>query len=316
MKDEWQDEKTLIRTFSFDEWVERGKKESWDECYRGIWIKDEMEGVSIHQTMDVDCLDKLSEYLEGIYWEHVYIVAADYKADFSMRWRETPDIIGLNREIELMDYHFYPEKFEGKPEPFAVQMSNESLKNQITIVRKAYAKLLSEGRNGWGKSPEMYRDPLFIADCCKVYLDWLIAFKNYLSDDTPTAKAILDFTNSVKEDSNVVKELDEHEETIRSILSPLKRFIIRNGEYDKLVSWLVSYCNGRTPDIDKPVFLVGQNKGKLAGALSEIHNRCCRPTLTYEYLVLLTKAIEIFKDYEIDPARVSSSKLSKLLRSN
>lgn len=317
------EKKTSNTELTFEEWKARDEYVRFNE-YENWWEDKndpELSGVNITYSLSISDWEKAKKYLEDCYWENVEDYFKLFKQQLKTSWEQLSDPVTVERQIELWTFTLYPEKFRNKELPilltiFSHQTPDSENPDSINgTIARAYAEIQNEGRDVLQGRQELIENQHCVAEAAKRYLDWLIRFQLYLATHKPTSKTLLNFIEeeAVSGELDVNEERKGHEEKIRKHLSELEKVFNRTGEYEKTISWLVSFFMRERIKIDKPVLIAGRNKIKLQSILGDIYGECASGKFSDDYIEFLVKAFEILHTENFNPTGSHAKEIRKRL---
>lgn len=302
-----------VRYWTFDDWFKSGGDIRYLDCSGGINRYDSESNLHFILKMNEDELQKLKQYLEQGYEKDVIDSFNYFKGQFLQVWSDVPDRILIHREIELAEYFLYPEKFIDKPEPHSLRYRNYPSKSDVPLIRNAYSEILAYGRDPWYIESERNSSYRCEAEGIKRYLDWLILFRDYLNSRQCSSQAAFDFNGEDMTQPSITNDFKEdYRERVELYLREFQPNFSRAEDYEKLVTMLVLYFNGVPSNIQRPIFTGGRIKTKLASALGNIYRKCVSGSISFDYLELLIRLLEVFQHERLDRSNFQSSNLYKM----
>jgi hypothetical protein len=313
----------VSRELTFEEWKARDEDVYFNEDEN--WWEDkndlELPGVNITYSLSISDWEKAKKYLKDCYWENVELYFQLFKEQLKTSWEELCDPVTVERQIELWTFTLYPEKFRNRELPilltiFSYQTPDSGNSDSFNgRIARAYAEIQNEGRDVLQGRRELIENQHCVAEATKRYLDWLIGFQLYLATYKPTSETLLNFIEqeAVSSELDVNEERKGHEEKIRKHLFDLEEVFNRTGEYEKTISWLVSFFMREKIKIDKPVFIAGRNKTKLQSILGDIHDECASGKFSDDYIEFLVKTFEILHTENFNPTGRHAKDIRKRL---
>jgi len=215
------------------------------------------------------------KYVEQLYWISVNKLLRTHKDTFLNRLNKATDrAFTISEEVKRWE--------------LVLTDSGTPLGGRDLKLRNA-AHAIRTGRRTFRRDAI---NPEHKADALLQFLQWLKELQaNPMADTTTPTKDTE--AESEPEDSTVIRD------AITNELEPFKKFIQREGEYEKAVNWLCDYFDSKPLQVDNPVFVTSQKRTALAAALGRIYRRIAKTSFQAEYGKAVVQIFRCFQESDL-----------------